>query len=179
MSRLLLLLSLLGCSAAAELSPADAGTGGDVGSEPLRFRDPATVLRVVDGDTLEVETEAGADRLRLKGIDTPEFGRRGDPAEPFAEAAKAHAQGRVGSEVGLEFDRACGSNPLSSDACRDGFGRLLCYLRLADGSDLNEELLRLGLAEVYRVRGERFDRQFAYEEAEAAARQEGLGIWGP
>ena len=48
----------------------------------------------------------------------------------------------------------------------------------ADGwAEVLRGLLRLGLARVYRVEGERFSRQFSYEEAEAAARQERLGLW--
>ena len=50
--------------------------------------DPVMVLRVIDGDTLEVRTEVGEDRLRLKGVDTPEMGRRGEPAEPLLRRRK-------------------------------------------------------------------------------------------
>ena len=176
MLRSLMLIFLVACQAGPTTFPSDGGPD-DAGEEP--FVDPVMVLRVIDGDTLEVRTEVGEDRLRLKGVDTPEMGRRGEPAEPFAEEAKAHIQGRVGIKVGVEFDRACGSNPLTSEACRDGYDRLLCYVRLADGADLNEELVRLGYAQVFRMPNERFDRQFVYEEAEAAARLERLGIWGP
>ena len=176
MLRIGILISLAACQPGLETAVPDAGAQ-DAGGEA--FAAPVMVLRVIDGDTLEVRTEGGEDRLRLKGVDTPELGRRGEPAEPLAEEAKAHIQGRVGIKIGVEFDRACGPNPFTAEACRDGYDRLLCYVRLDDGADLNEELVRLGYAQVFRMPNERFDRQFVYEEAEAAARQERLGIWGP
>lgn len=176
MFRLAPCLLLLACPGAGSLEPPSPQSGdGGVGS--ASFAHPAQVLTVVDGDTIEVSYRGQDERLRLKGIDTPEMARNDRPAEPFAVDAKNHVAGRVGRELGLEFDPLCGSSPMDSPHCRDHYGRLLCYLRLADGSDLNEEIVRLGLARVYRVADERFNRQFRYEEAEAAARREGLGIW--
>lgn len=39
------------------------------------------VERVIDGDTLDITFGENSVRVRLIGIDTPEFGRDGDPDE--------------------------------------------------------------------------------------------------
>ena len=103
---------------------------------------PVRVTRVVDGDTIEVQTGGRRERVRLLGIDTPEL-RRPAGAECGAAAARANLRrltrpGRGGARVRLHTD------PDSGDV-RDRYGRLLAY---ADGphGDLGEAQLRAGLA---------------------------------
>ncbi len=97
----------------------------------------AQVSRVIDGDTLEL---AAGQRLRVLGIDAPEMEKDGHPAEFLAHRSKAAlsdlTQGQV---LRLEYDRLR----------YDHYGRLLAYLFLADGTCINAEMLRLGLAHVY------------------------------
>lgn len=131
---------------------------------------------VYDGDTLKVE---GIGKVRLIGIDTPEkdaserdksYRRHGLSRKVLREAAQQataysirHAKGRM---VTLTFDRDR----------TDRFGRSLAYVTLPDGRLLNRELLREGLALVYR----RFDFRLKddFLAAEADARQAGRGVWG-
>ena len=47
-----------------------------------------TVVKVVDGATLQVSSTAGTLTVRLIGIDTPELGRKNRTAEFLAEAAR-------------------------------------------------------------------------------------------
>jgi micrococcal nuclease len=110
------------------------------------------VTHVVDGDTLDV----GPERVRVLGIDTPERDECGYAAA--SRAASALALGRV---VRLEPD--------GTQAARDRFGRTLAYVRLPDGRDLGELLLRQGLARTFVV-GRPFARVEAYREAERAGR---------
>ena len=102
---------------------------------------PVRVTRVVDGDTIEVQTGGRRERVRLLGIDTPEL-RRPDGAECGAAAARVNLRrltrpDRGGARVRLHTD------PGSGDV-RDRYGRLLAY---ADGphGDLGEAQLRAGL----------------------------------
>jgi endonuclease YncB( thermonuclease family) len=79
-----------------------------VAAEPSSFRigHPAEVLRVLDGDTFEARVHpwpglAVTTRVRLRGIDTPEFKARCDEERAGAEAAREVlrrilAQGDVG-----------------------------------------------------------------------------------
>jgi endonuclease YncB( thermonuclease family) len=73
---------------------------------PLRLGHPAEVLRVLDGDTFEARVHlwpglAITTRVRLRGIDTPEFKARCEDERSRAEAAREElrrilAQGEVG-----------------------------------------------------------------------------------
>ena len=108
------------------------------------------VAHVVDGDTLDV----GRERVRVLGIDTPERGECG-----YAPASRATAGLALGRVIQLEADE--------TQAARDRFGRTLAYVRLPDGRDLGEVLLRRGLARTFVV-GRPFARVEAYREAERA-----------
>jgi micrococcal nuclease len=90
------------------------------------------VTHVVDGDTLEARSTAGAvERVRLLGVDTPERGECG-----FDEASDALRALTLGRQVRLV---AGGVND------RDAYGRLLRYVD-AGGTDAGAELIRRGLA---------------------------------
>jgi endonuclease YncB( thermonuclease family) len=90
------------------------------------------VVRVVDGDTVELQS---AGKSRLIGVDTPEvcggqecFGREGSA---FAKRVL-----RPGLRVRVERDVEE----------RDRYGRTLIYLRLPDGRSFNELLVAEGYA---------------------------------
>ena len=130
---------------------------------------------VYDGDTVKIE---GIGKVRLIGIDAPEkeaserdktFRRAGiDPRQLRPGAKRAtdylirNAKGKI---VTLTFDRIK----------TDRYGRTLAYLTLPDGRMLNRELLREGLASVYR----RFDFRWRddFIQVEAAAQSAGRGLW--
>lgn len=103
-------------------------------------RQPARVVRVVDGDTIIVAFHDRPDvqhRVRFLSIDTPETV---DPRRPVAcfgrEAAAATERLVRGKSVLLEKD--------VTD--RDRFNRLLRYVWLEDGRLVNAELVREGYA---------------------------------
>ena len=140
------------------------------------------VLRVIDGDTVEIRKETEILRVRFKGIDTPELHPQpdGSPPEPFAESARSFTLMHIGSQVDLEFDSDCDSTVDPFLNCLDTFGRLLAYIRTADGRDLGVKLLTQGLARVYRFPGGRlpdFDRQTTYLLMEEEAKSQALRIW--
>ena len=133
-----------------------------------------TVVRVIDGDTLDVDAPDGehaTTRVRLWGIDTPEMawpeqGR--DEPEPFAEEATAFVRELVeGQAVTLH---------LEPQRVRGRYGRVIAHVELADGRWLNELLVERGLAEAEtRWAHDELDRYLA---AERRARLAGRGIWG-
>jgi micrococcal nuclease len=108
------------------------------------------VTHVVDGDTLDL----GRERIRVLGIDAPERDECG-----YAAASRATSDLALGRVVRLEPD--------ATQAARDRFGRTLAYVRLPDGRDLGEALLRRGLARTFVV-GRPFSRVEAYRGAERA-----------
>lgn len=94
--------------------------------------DQAIVTNIVDGDTIDVELDGEEFRVRYIGIDTPERGE-----EYFEQATDGNARLVAGQTVILVKD--------VSET--DRFGRLLRYIYLLDGTFVNAELVRQGLAE--------------------------------
>lgn len=91
----------------------------------------ADVAKVIDGDTLEVRYQGRKLRVRLFGIDAPEW------QQEFSHKAKEFTRQRVeGQRVELQ----------SKDW--DKYGRLVAMVHVG-GDSLNEELLREGLAWVH------------------------------
>ncbi|MGI9015330.1 MAG: thermonuclease family protein [Phycisphaerales bacterium] len=130
------------------------------------------VVRVVDGDTIDVEIPdavqgSSITRIRLWGVDAPEMrndqGTRDAWAEESRDFVLQHAGGAV---VTLRLER---------QRLRGSYGRVLAHVDLEDGSTLNRLLLTAGLARAE----ERWphSRLLSYEQAELAARRARRGIW--
>jgi micrococcal nuclease len=66
-----------------------------------------TVVRVVDGDTIEVNPAvSGTDGVRFLGVDTPETVDPGEPVEPYGPEASAFTKAQLeGERVTLIFDQ--------------------------------------------------------------------------
>ena len=126
----------------------------------------ATVVRVIDGDTVEVRIGLGRARIRLVSVDTPEVR---DPVECFGEEASNRTKELLhpGTKVRLERD--------VTD--RDRFGRLLRYVFLPDGRLLSAVLVAEGYAEVVFYPPDRRHLEDLME-AEQIAREDGRGLWG-
>lgn len=126
---------------------------------------PVGSQRVIDGDTLELDDGR---RLRLIGIDTPEIGRRGEPSEPFAQAARRRLQQLVGSGQ---------LHMLPGVESRDSYGRTLAHLFDGDGNNLEAQLLAEGLGFALAV-PPNLALIECHARAERQARKEGKGLWG-
>ncbi|MDO8498321.1 MAG: thermonuclease family protein [bacterium] len=150
-------------------SPALGPTPFEATSAALLDGEEVKVVRVVDGDTVEVE---GRKKVRYIGIDTPETV---DPRRPVAcfgkEASEENKKLVEGKTVILEKD-------ISET---DKYGRILryVYLKRENGELLfvNDYLVRQGFAKVVTYPPDvRFSQQFL--EAEREARAENRGLWG-
>lgn len=141
-------------------------TGSGAPGEPDRpgaGGERATVIEVVDGDTLEVRlTDGDVERLRLVGINTPEGG------ECLAEEAARRLTALVGARrVRLVRD--------VSD--RDQYGRLLRHV-LVDGRSAGEVLVTEGLA-FSRAYPPDTGQQAVLDAAQARAQAATVGLWAP
>ena len=132
--------------------------------------EPARIVAVVDGDTVEVSLGGRSERVRLLGIDTPETVDPDRPVGCFGPEASARTAELLpdGTEVQLQRDVEG----------RDHFGRLLAYVfRADDDTFVNEVLLAEGYAEVLVI-----EPNGAYaarlRQAESSARASGAGLWG-
>jgi len=133
------------------------------GCVPDRFpREEATVRKVVDGDTIEVDEGGVPFRVRYIGMDAPELA--GEPMA--AESLEANRRLVEGKRIVMVRDL--------SEA--DRYGRLLRFV-FSGGIFINSELVRLGLA---RATAYPPDVSCAEEfrSAESEARAARRGLWG-
>lgn len=161
-----------------------AGCAGVVTDDSPRTtaRSDATVVEVVDGDTVEVEYPNGTrETVRLLGVDTPEVRTENDPGEfdgvPNTEAGRTCLRdwGHRASEF-ARTELAGESVTLVIDPASDrrgGYGRLLAYVDY-DGGRFNERLVERGYARLYDATFADRDR---YAAAEERAQENGTGLW--
>jgi micrococcal nuclease len=130
----------------------------------------APVINIVDGDTFDVVLKDGQKlRIRLSGIDTPEFNLKNKkPQEPFAQEAKDFATQHLLNKQVLLLNDSIGQQ-------WDQYRRrvMLVYI---NGVDFNELLLEAGLAKVAAPRY-KHDKTPYYQALEAKAKEAKLGIW--
>ena len=103
-----------------------------------RTRRSAEVVRVVDGDTIEVRLDGSEEDVRYIGIDTPETvdARHSRSSASGHEASARSTTGLVEGERGaLVFDAER----------RDDYGRLLAYVYVRRRALVNATLVRAGL----------------------------------
>ena len=126
------------------------------------------IIKVVDGDTIQIRFNGKKERLRLIGIDTPESvhpdeTKNTENGELASEYTKSLLTGK---SVNLEFDVEE----------RDQYGRLLAYVYL-DGEMINKKLIRDGYAQLETVPPNvKYVEEFTalLKEAKEAKR----GLWG-
>ena len=128
------------------------------------------VLRIIDGDTVEIETMHGSLRLRVIGIDTPETLHPLKPVEPFGPEASQRAKELLSDKtVKIHYD----SDPKHETWGK--YGRLLAYLELPGGRDFGLVMINEGLAKAYPKYP--FSRVAAYLAAEQKAKAGNVGLW--
>lgn len=124
-----------------------------------------TVVKVFDGDTIQV---AGFDlkfKVRLVGIDSPETGKRGKKGQPYAKKAAQALAGLVDRKTVILKQYGTG-----------GYNRVLAEVHTA-AANVNLEMIHLGLAEVYKGKTpDGFDKK-TYLKAEKRAKNSGRGMW--
>lgn len=133
-------------------------------------RQIAQVVKVVDGDTIEVELGGVREKIRIIGIDTPETvdPRRG--VQCFGKEASNFAkQTLAGKTVYLEAD------PTQAD--RDKYQRLLRFVFMNEGSvDFGKLMIQEGFGHEYTY-DVPYKYQTQYKQAETEARTNKKGLW--
>jgi endonuclease YncB( thermonuclease family) len=124
----------------------------------------AEVRHVLDGDTVILRN---SQHVRLIGINAPELGKDDAPDQPLAARARDRlAQLVRGQRVTLAFERER----------QDHYGRLLAHVYLPDGRDVEEILLREGLAWAVAV-PPNVGKLAVLLAAENEVRGTGRGVW--
>ncbi len=114
------------------------------------------VVGVADGDTITVLHNGKGERIRLHGIDCPE------KRQAFGKRAKQLTSNLV-------FGKTVTVQPVD----RDRYGRTVGVVLLPDGRSLNHELVRAGLAWMYR----RYTNDQSLSDLEEEARVARRGLW--
>ena len=134
-------------------------------AETQSKQDYVRVVGVNDGDTITVLLEGKREKVRLIGIDAPEFQQ-----SPWGQKSKKYLSDLLKTSqwtVSLEFDIEK----------RDVHGRLLSYIWTPDKRMVNVQMLSEGYAMLYTFPPNiRYVDEF--KKAQEVARKKGLGIWG-
>lgn len=124
------------------------------------------VQRVVDGDTVRL---VDGRSIRLIGINAPELARKGQAAEPFADAARvrlsqlvAANDGRVGVKTGEQN--------------QDRYGRTLAHLYDSRGHNLEAQMLAEGFGQLVAI-APNAALVACHRDAERQARTARAGLW--
>ena len=130
---------------------------------------PAQVDRVIDGETIRVRLADGRRAtVRVTGVETPETRHPTPGVEPSGPAAAADTTRRLtGATVRLDRD------PAGDD--HDADGRILRYVVLATGENVNATLVREGYGTA--IRAFPYSRQREFIALEAQARRARRGLW--
>lgn len=122
-----------------------------------------TVSRISDGDTFSCVQKGR--RVRLLGIDTPES------SQWMGSLAKETLRSLL--PVGSQVKVVIGAVPT------DEFGRTLAWVYSTDGTFVNEQMVRLGYADLFRASSDRrYEGSFQAWLAEAQGFQRGLWALG-
>lgn len=159
-----LVLAMACLVACSSVVPVQGGPGATAHRRPERAR----ILRVVDGDTVDVQLgNGGTARVRLLGIDTPEV-YKGVECDGHAASRAAERLLPGGTRVALVAD--------PTQALVDRYGRILRYV-MKGSLDIDRVLVAQGHATVYVYDHQPFQRAQGYFAAQATAKAHHRGIW--
>lgn len=128
-----------------------------------------SVSRFVDGDTIAVNMNGKAEKIRLIGVDTPETHKPNTPVQCYGPAAAAFTKNSL---TGKKFRLV--SDSLSTD--RDRYDRLLRYIVLTDGTNFNKQLIEGGYGFFYPYFP--FTKSDEFAAAQESAKTANRGVWG-
>ena len=127
-----------------------------------------TILKVIDGDTVDIDIKGNTERVRLIGVNTPETKHPTKPIECFGPEASAYLTQLLpkGTHVRIERDIEA----------RDRYGRMLLYLyRESDNLFINLDLVSHGYGTPMSIEPNTFHRNdFVHAAALAETTNEGL-----
>jgi endonuclease YncB( thermonuclease family) len=124
------------------------------------------VVRVTDGDTIKVVNNGKASSIRLVGIDAPETSKgKNQPGQPFSRKSTKYL-------ANLVLNKSVEVKSYGTDR----YDRTLGVVFFG-GENVNLEMVKAGLAEVYRGKTAGGLDLEPYWNAEAEAKKVGRGFW--
>lgn len=127
------------------------------------------VKQFIDGDTIEVDMNGTAEKVRFIGVDTPETHDPRKQVQCFGVAAATFTKQQIGNNaVRLEAD------PTNTN--RDRYNRLLRYVYTPDGRLINAEIIKQGYGFAYISFP--FTKLEEFKGYQKQAQSQTLGLWG-
>jgi endonuclease YncB( thermonuclease family) len=124
------------------------------------------VTRVTDGDTIKISGNGSTVTVRLVGIDAPEASKKkNQPGQPFSRKSTNYL-------ANLVLNKSVEVKSYGTDR----YGRTLGVVFVGD-KNVNLEMVKAGLAEVYRGRPPKGLDLEPYWNAETEAKKAGRGMW--
>ena len=114
------------------------------------------LVKVTDGDTVQVLHDGKEEKVRLEGIDCPEMGQ---------------AYGRKAKQYVIEI--AAGKIVKVQATGKDRYGRTLGNVILPDGKNLNHQLVKEGFAWWF----QKYSNDIILRDLEKEARDNKRGLW--
>ncbi|KAA6224700.1 MULTISPECIES: thermonuclease family protein [unclassified Campylobacter] len=113
----------------------------------------AQVLRVIDGDTIEISYQNEKSKIRFFGIDAPEL------KQEFGEESKLFLSSLIDKKQVEVFKKD-----------KDKYNRILAIIKL-NNEDINKKMVRFGYAHAYIYYSD------IYKDDEKIAKENKLGLW--
>jgi micrococcal nuclease len=132
----------------------------------ISFAGQFTVGHVTDGDTVKVAGNDEKMTIRLVGIDAPETSKKkNEPGQPFSQKSTKHL-------AGLVLNKSVEIKSYGTDR----YGRTLGVIFVGE-KNVNLEMVKAGLAEVYRGQPAKGLDLRPYWDAETEAKKTSIGMW--
>jgi endonuclease YncB( thermonuclease family) len=129
----------------------------------------ATMVSVVDGDTIDVNIKGHRERVRLIGIDTPETKKPNTPVQCYGPEATKFTKSLLPPDTPLHLERDV--------VARDDFGRMLAYVYVAgDGDFVNLTIITRGFARPLTI-PPNSSHSNEFIEAARIAEADNIGLW--
>ena len=132
-----------------------------------------TVSRIIDGDTIVVNSKQGKEIVRLLLVDTPEIVHPDIPEQPYARQAGNFVKSTINNKTQIWLERG---NPKL-----DYYGRTLGYIWYEEANEklvnLNIELVFKGLGRLSIYDDNNVKYLSKYKKAMKIAKRKRLNIW--
>jgi endonuclease YncB( thermonuclease family) len=123
------------------------------------------VIKIYDGDSIKVKGYNLIFMVRLVGIDSPETGGSSYIGQPFSSEAKNFLENNI-----------AGKKVILKSYGMGGYNRQLAEVFI-NNININIEILKAGLAEVYKGRPAKGINKNLYLDAQSYAKKRHKGIW--
>jgi len=136
---------------------------------PLSQTDLVKIVKVIDGDTVDIALAGRTERVRLIGVNTPETKHPTKPIECFGPEASAYLTQLLPKGTTLRIERDV--------EARDRYGRMLLYLYLGSNDlFINLDLVARGYGTPMSIEPNTFHRN-DFVRAAAQAEAANVGLW--